>query len=317
MRAEVPQLAKPEGGELGQHRALAGDRLTHHHIERAHPVAGHQQEPGTVHFVHLPHLASAEERQGEAAGNDVYPHLGDFGRRWRAGPPGRSPARGTRGGIRPTCASRAAGVAGRIELRGEGAGRHLGKGRVRASRAIRSFLPPALTASAATFMLAARMTSWRAWRSPPASTPSISHRSVAMKGICAATLRAITGSRTSSPATMLVASTRIASVARNASGSTSRRVGTVVEGALQPLGGGGLRRVLHQRHHEPGEAGNPLGPHRIPLVGHGAGADLLRFEGLPSSSPSCWSSRRSPAIFAADCARPERTSSTALSVFLG
>ncbi len=47
---------------------------------------------------------------------------------------------------------------------------------------------------------------------------------MARKGSCAATWRAITGSRTSSPAATLVASTRIASLARNASGMTSLRL---------------------------------------------------------------------------------------------
>ena len=79
---------------------------------------------------------------------------------------------------------------------------------------------------------------------------------------------------------MLVASTRIASVAEERLGQREPAVGAVVEGALEPLARGGVRAVGLQRDDEPGQPGDPLGPHRVALVGHGAGADLLGLERL-------------------------------------
>ena len=38
------QPLEPERADLGEHRALAGDRLAHHDVERAHPVAGDEQQ---------------------------------------------------------------------------------------------------------------------------------------------------------------------------------------------------------------------------------------------------------------------------------
>ena len=63
-------------------------------------------------------------------------------------------------------------------------------------------------------------------------------------------------------------------------GKREPAIGAVVQRPLQPLRGGGMGAVGLQRDHEPRQPGDPLGPHRIPLVGHGAGADLLRFERL-------------------------------------
>ena len=79
---------------------------------------------------------------------------------------------------------------------------------------------------------------------------------------------------------MLVASTRIASVAEERLGQREPAVGAVVEGALQPLRRRGLGAVGLERDDEPREPADPLGAHRVPLVGHGAGADLLRLERL-------------------------------------
>ena len=57
-------------------------------------------------------------------------------------------------------------------------------------------------------------------------------------------------------------------------------VGGVVQGALEPLGGGGHRRVEGIRDHVSGEGGDPLAAHRVALVRHGGGADLALFKRL-------------------------------------
>src|SRR5213593_4133376 len=93
----------------------------------------------------------------------------------------------------------------------------------RASRSSRSFSAPCSATAWATARLWVRITSCSRCRSPPAFTPRISKRSVARNGSWTATCRAMTASRTSSPAATLVASTKIASLARNASGMTRRR----------------------------------------------------------------------------------------------
>ncbi len=51
-------------------------------------------------------------------------------------------------------------------------------------------------------------------------------------------------------------------------------VGGVVEGALEPLLGGGVERTRADVHEPAGQAGGPLASHRVALVGHGGGADL-------------------------------------------
>src|SRR3954466_318181 len=40
----VGEALEPEGTDLGQHGALVRHRLPHHHVERAHPVACHDQK---------------------------------------------------------------------------------------------------------------------------------------------------------------------------------------------------------------------------------------------------------------------------------
>ena len=57
-------------------------------------------------------------------------------------------------------------------------------------------------------------------------------------------------------------------------------VGTVIQGPLKPLHGRRLLSVGHQGHEVAGQAATPLAPHRIALVRHGRGADLLRLERL-------------------------------------
>ena len=56
--------------------------------------------------------------------------------------------------------------------------------------------------------------------------------------------------------------------------------GAVIQGALQPLGRRGLGGGRRQRHHEPGQRADALGAHRVALVGHRRGADLLGLERL-------------------------------------
>ena len=57
-------------------------------------------------------------------------------------------------------------------------------------------------------------------------------------------------------------------------------VGGVVQRPLHPLNGGGHRRVGGVRHQVAAEGADPLAAHGVPLVGHGAGADLVLLEGL-------------------------------------
>ena len=158
------------------------------------------------------------------------------------------------------------------------------------------------------------MTSWSDCRSPPVPTPSMSQRSVAMNGICSATCRRITSSRTSSPAAMFVASTRMASAPRNASGSVSRRLALSssvrsshwLAAVCAPLAWSEMtnraRPVIRSA-----RIGFRLYAMALePICSDSNGS---------SSSPSCCRSRRSPAILDADCAMPLSASSTMLSVF--
>ena len=79
---------------------------------------------------------------------------------------------------------------------------------------------------------------------------------------------------------MLVARTRIASVARNASGRVSRRLALSSRVRSSHWVAAVWAALAWQRDDVPGQAADPLRPHRVPLVGHGAGADLLRLERL-------------------------------------
>ena len=148
-------------------------------------------------------------------------------------------------------------------------------------------------------------------RLPVAARADAEHeqRSVAMNGICSATCRRITSSRTSRPAAMLVARTRIASVAEEGLGQREPAVGAVVEGALEPLARRGVGAVGLERDDEPREAGDALGAHRVPLVGHGAGADLLGLERLEQLA-LVLQQPQVAANLAADCAMPLSASST-------
>ena len=56
--------------------------------------------------------------------------------------------------------------------------------------------------------------------------------------------------------------------------------GAIVERALQPLGRRGLARRRRKCQGKPRQRAHPLGPHRIPLVGHRRRADLLGLERL-------------------------------------
>ena len=57
-------------------------------------------------------------------------------------------------------------------------------------------------------------------------------------------------------------------------------VGGVVQRPLQPLNGGGHGRVHGVGHQVAAQGADALGAHGVALVGHGAGADLVLFEGL-------------------------------------
>ena len=57
-------------------------------------------------------------------------------------------------------------------------------------------------------------------------------------------------------------------------------VGRIVQRPLKPLGRGRDGGVLHVADQIPRKRADPLGAHRVALVGHGRGADLMAFEGL-------------------------------------
>ena len=57
-------------------------------------------------------------------------------------------------------------------------------------------------------------------------------------------------------------------------------VGRVIQRTLQPLGRGGDGGVLHVADEIARKRADPLGAHRVALVGHGRGADLMRLKGL-------------------------------------
>ena len=151
----------------------------------------------------------------------------------------------------------------------------------------------------------------------PRATPSISHRSVAMNGICSSTWRRITSSRTSRPAAMLVASTRIASVAEERLGQREPAIGAVVERALEPLRGracgrrwpGARSRTARARRCARRASGSACRPSRTSRSARTrtARAARPRAGAAGGRSPSC----------AADCARPLSASSTRLSVLRG
>ena len=63
-------------------------------------------------------------------------------------------------------------------------------------------------------------------------------------------------------------------------GEREPAIGAVVQRTLEPLVGRGVGAVGLERDHEPGEARDALGAHRVPLVGHRARSDLLRLERL-------------------------------------
>ena len=64
---DAAQPLEPEGADLGQYRALPRDRLAHDDIERAHPIAGHQQQMVRVRLVHFADLALAVQGQRQLA----------------------------------------------------------------------------------------------------------------------------------------------------------------------------------------------------------------------------------------------------------
>ena len=57
-------------------------------------------------------------------------------------------------------------------------------------------------------------------------------------------------------------------------------VGRVVQGALEPLGGGGDGGVARVHHHISCQSADALAPHGVALIGHGRGPDLVLLKGL-------------------------------------
>ena len=54
----------------------------------------------------------------------------------------------------------------------------------------------------------------------------------------------------------------------------------IVKGPLKPLGGGGHRRICKVADYIAGKRGNTLASHRVALISHCGGADLLCFKRL-------------------------------------
>jgi hypothetical protein len=68
VRHDVPQLVEPEQRHLGQDFSLAGDGLTHDHVEGRQPVAGDHQQPVAADGVVVAHLAACKQGQAVKAG---------------------------------------------------------------------------------------------------------------------------------------------------------------------------------------------------------------------------------------------------------
>ena len=68
VRHDVPQLVEPEQRHLGQDFSLAGDGLTHDHVEGRQPVAGDHQQPVAADRVVVAHLAACKQGQAVKAG---------------------------------------------------------------------------------------------------------------------------------------------------------------------------------------------------------------------------------------------------------
>src|SRR5213082_1646273 len=310
------QPLEPERAELREHRALVWHRLAQHHVERAHAVARHEQQGVGVDLVHLAHFAAPQERQGQGARHQRSRHTftsavatAGATASMRCSTPGSTRSRNssTWRGARPTYAAGSSSPAASATCSALIAGS-------RARRSSRSFAAPCSAIAWATARLCVWITSCSRWRSPPAFTPRISSRSVARNGSWAATCRAITASRTSRPAATLVASTRMASLARNASGSTRRRLALsssvrsshCSDAVCQALPSSSITK----------RASPVIRSARIGLRLYAmADEPTWSLSNGSSISPSCCSRRRSVASLAADCARPDNTASTCASSF--
>ena len=107
-RDHAAEALEPERAHLGEHRALPRDRLAHDDVERAHPVAGDEQQVVGVDLVDLAHLAAAQQRQrqpalGQRSRRASYPHLRAAGLRRERPARARAAAGGTRSRNSPTC----------------------------------------------------------------------------------------------------------------------------------------------------------------------------------------------------------------------
>src|SRR5260221_55573 len=60
------ELLQPPRGDLCEHRPFVRDALAHDDVERAHAIAGHEQQAPGVNLVDLAHLSASQQRQRKA-----------------------------------------------------------------------------------------------------------------------------------------------------------------------------------------------------------------------------------------------------------
>ena len=146
--------------------------------------------------------------------------------------------------------------------------------------ASRSFGPRPSRSARFASRLWRRMRSWSAWRSPPARVARIRISSVAMNGSSARRRERTTPSFTTSPRPDVRHEAQDGVGGEEALGEEEPTRGGVVERALEPLRGGRGAGRRDEREQVAREGGRPLRAHRVALVRHRGGADLLVLERL-------------------------------------
>src|SRR5437660_7321630 len=74
MRAHPREQLEPEVAQLGQYGALVRHGLVEDDVERADAIARDHQQGRGVDLVHLTHLAPAQQRQRQPAGDERRAH---------------------------------------------------------------------------------------------------------------------------------------------------------------------------------------------------------------------------------------------------
>eukprot|EP01139_Manchomonas_bermudensis_P010712 Amastigsp_a340965_83.p2 type:complete len:238 gc:universal Amastigsp_a340965_83:312-1025(+) len=180
-------------------------------------------------------------------------------------------------------------------------------------RSTRSLSAPSALTRRPASMDSSRIVSWSSWRLPPALTAAISTFSVAMKGSSAAACFRITCGQTWMPSMTLRASCRATSVARNASGRTTRRFAeSSSERSSHWLAAVCAALSASEMTSRESEV---IRSHRMGLRLYAIADDptCLRSKGSSISFLDA-RSRMSTAILVSDCASPERRESTRKSI---